>query len=129
MSSSHVVFENFVFVNVQVVPTSGDSCLFILGSFSVTEQIGPLPRGIYEVQATASECVPPPCSASTTFGVGPMFVGGIAELPEAAAGEQEAASSRDSRPNLMAAGIVVGVVAGAVALGGVGWWARRRWVT
>ena len=57
--------------------------------------------------------------------VGLEPVGGVAELPEAAGSPLEAGGSSGSSPGVLA-GIAAALAAGAVALGGAAWWARRR---
>ena len=54
----------------------------------------------------------------------PVGVGGIAELPEVAETRLEAASSGVSAS--VVANFVTAVAAGALALGGAAWYARRR---
>ena len=55
----------------------------------------------------------------------PPAVGGIAELPEVDATPLEAAEPSSGNAALLV-GVIAGSVAGAVALGGVAWYARKR---
>ena len=57
-------------------------------------------------------------------GLEPVGVGGIAELPEVAGTPQEAPDASGPSAGLLAG--IAGAAAGAVALGGAAWWARRR---
>ncbi len=52
-------------------------------------------------------------------------VGGVAELPEAALNPAETSGQSSGGAGLVAA--IAGATAGALALGGAGWYARRRW--
>lgn len=54
-------------------------------------------------------------------------VGGIAELPDVA-GAPVATGESSGLSTAGLAGILAGATAGAMALGGVAWYARRRWV-
>ena len=63
------------------------------------------------------------CSVKIT--VGPKPVGGITELPEAAAAPLETAASPVAGENLFAS-VAGAIAAGTLALGGAAWYARRR---
>ncbi len=64
------------------------------------------------------------CGDANCTGVKP--VGGIAELPEVAGTQLEEADSSGRDRGIVAA-VVAAVTAGAIALGGAAWYARRRW--
>ena len=57
----------------------------------------------------------------------PAPVGGIAELPDVSGGTPLATGGSPGSGRGAVAGIAVAVAAGAVALGGAAWYARRRW--
>lgn len=104
----------------------------MLGGFSVTEEIGPLPAGIYQVTGIVYEPIPfsctlSPCSATTTFGVTSPPVGGIAELPEVARTSLEPGEASGPGAGVLA-GIAGALAGGAVALGGAAWYVRGRLV-
>ena len=54
-------------------------------------------------------------------------IGGIAELPEALAAPLAAGDSSGTSAGVIA-GVAAAIAGGAIALGGVGWFARRRWL-
>ena len=74
VSSSHVLTGNSIVVTVDIVPV-GTHCILVVGSFSVSEEVGQLANGSYSVQATVNvpccyPCDPSPCVLTTTFEVG-----------------------------------------------------------
>ena len=120
-SSSHTLSDNTIVI---VLQEEADGCVAIPLPFSVTEEIGLLPAGSYQVVA---------CCFTTgffkvgaAFGVTAVAVGGIAELPDVAgtAPLQAGDSSTASVRLLATAGVIT---AGVIALGGTAWYARRRW--
>ena len=70
VTSSHTRSEDLI--RIRVDAASKGNCAFVLGGFSVTEEIGILPAGSYQVTGTVYEsyapfsCTLPPCSATTT---------------------------------------------------------------
>lgn len=132
VSSSHTRSEDLI--RIRVDAASKGNCMLMLGSFSVTEEIGSLPAGSYQVIVTVYEpyapfsCTLPPCSATTTFAVGPLPVGGIAQLPEVAGTSLESGGSSGPRAGVLV-GIAGALAAGVAALGGAAWYMRGRWVT
>jgi len=75
VTSSQYRFGNTIVIDVRATPI-GEACILVLGSFSVTEEIGKLPAGSYRVDATASipccyPCDPSPCFETATFEVWP----------------------------------------------------------
>ena len=124
ISSSHVLIGNTIEITVQVVPV-GVVCTPVLGVLSATEEIGRLPVGVYQVEATATICLPPPCSVTATFTVVSGSVGGIAELPEANGRDLQTADSSRPAPGLLA-GVTAAVAAGVLILGGAAWHRKMK---
>ncbi len=67
-------------------------------------------------------------SAATELGPLTVFgsVGGVAEVPDAAVAPVAASDSAGPGAGTLAGAILAAAVAGALALGGAGWWRRRR---
>lgn len=131
VTSSHTRSEDLIRIIVDADPGEG-YCVLVLGGFSVTEEIGPLPAGSYQVTGIVYEpfpflCTLPPCSATTAFGVTSVSVGGIAELPELARKSLEGGESSGPGAGVLA-GIAGALAGGVVALGGAAWYVRGRWV-
>lgn len=131
ISSSHSLTENVISITIDAIPGTG-FCPFALGvPYSVTENIGGLPAGDYQVDATVYEpfpldCGSPPCSASANFGVGPVPpVGGVAELPDVAQTPLETTDSTGLRAGVWGAAGAIAVT-GASMLGGMAWRLRKR---
>ena len=120
VTSFHSLSKNFIMISVSVPP--GSYCLAIPGAFSVTEEIGRLAAGSYQVKAY---CGLSPCFGSKTLIVTSSSVGGIAELPEVAETALEAGDSSGPSAGVLA-GIAAAAVGGSVALTGAGWYVRRR---
>ena len=92
-------------------------------TFSVTEEIGLLPPGVYDVAVISFNF--DGLNDYATFTVaGVAEVGGIAELPQMDRALLEADSSDVSAG--LVAGVAIAIAAGALALGGAAWYAKRR---
>ena len=132
VNSSHTVSGNVVYITVEAVEVlpPGMSCLQVVIPFSITEEIGQLPAGVYVVQTTVNT---PPCVDVTSFEVQEVVqptptlspgVGGMVDLlVDRSQAPPSAAESGGSPPHAALAG---GLAAAALALTGGLWYARRR---
>ena len=93
-------------------------------TFSVTEQIGPLPSGEYTVFVFSNEFDELDYVEVVPFQVNNLSVGGITELPRL---EREllVAGSSDVHAGVVA-GIVAAAAVGVLALGGAAWYTKKR---
>ena len=131
VTTAHTRSGNDIYVTILHGP---GHCSLVFVSFNVTEQLGLLPAGTYQVlicEITEPHWLNKFCSApesfellETTLEVTFIAVGGIAELPPLERAALEADSSEVSAGVL--ASIVAAVAAGILAVGGAAWHARRR---
>ncbi len=131
VSTAHTRFGNDIYVTILHGP---GHCAFVFVSFSVTEQLGLLPAGTYQLlicEITEAHwlnklCSPPDTLEllETTLEVDFVAVGGVAELPQL---EPELLGTDPSDVHARAVpGVVATVTAGILAVGGALWYARRR---
>ncbi len=133
VSSAYTRVGNKISITMQ---QKGQICSFVILPFSITEQIGTLPAGEYQVEACQIEGLLIPGVSTCTSGFGAseiseasievsfLAVGGIAELPRLES-EPLAADSSNVHAGVVA-GILAAAAAGVLALGGAAWYARKR---
>jgi len=120
-SSSHIRSGNAIAIFVGQEPGNYCAAVYIAWPFSVTEEIGQLPAGDYQVVVYAG-VIP---EAGLSFHVSGASVGGIARLPDVDGASMKPPAS--SRSHLSAfAWLAGGVAAGAAALASAAWYARSK---
>ena len=98
--SSHEISGDNITISVQIVPV-GEVCIQVITPWGVTEEIGQLPPGDYEVTAIIDApccfpCNPPPCVEEASFRVFPA--GEVSCLEQFAVAVQTCLLSADILP-------------------------------